>query len=95
MKLQKFIEKTLDGIVSAIDAVNQKHPGRFAVGAVSGRDQTIDFDIAVKLTKSGGGEFDLTVLNLPLPKIGAKGKIEHESLNRIRFGIYVSNRKNK
>lgn len=88
MKLEEFISIAISEILQGIKKANTsgRKVGLYSAGKNDQRH--IEFDVAVMLTKSSGGNMGLSIPFLPI-----NGKISDEKIvattNRVKFGIRI------
>jgi hypothetical protein len=87
MKLDDYIKQTLLDITNGVSAAQQESLHWIAPGHVEGKKilspQLISFDIAVTVSKEGGGGIQVWSFG----ELNAKGSAEHS--NRIQFSVPI------
>ena len=101
MELDQFVKESLVSIARGITQANEEMNARDGAKGESRRTyfilwkdtrepSRIDFDIAVTVSKTGGGNASgkISVLAMEFGANG-KGEVTHEQATRVRFPIYV------
>jgi hypothetical protein len=88
MRLEDFVRQTLLDITNAVSDAQAKSRIWIAPGYVDGEKvyalQPVNFDVAVTVSKEGGGGIQVWSVG----EISAKGNIEH--VNKVSFSVPVN-----
>src|SRR5437867_1190034 len=93
MELNEFVQKTISEIVSAVNTSGEKSGKRInLISNYSTGGKDIEFDISVAVEEKGVNEGGGKIKVLSLLEIGGKktSEVTNSVVNRIKFGVSVS-----